>query len=133
MDKLAKQLRDDANSIECQVSDELDMRIRASLEGVKLDVPARSRQRSRSPVFWWASSLTGVAAATALIVLVNLAPPEQTPAVTEPAPQALVIPTISWQAETAVLTSPLEQEFEDLQSDLKKAEEAVRQDIERLF
>ena len=43
------------------------------------------------------------------------------------------MPTIRWQTETVVLTSPLEQEFEDLQSDLKKAEEAVRQDIERLF
>jgi predicted ATP-grasp superfamily ATP-dependent carboligase len=52
---------------------------------------------------------------------------------TEPAAQPLAIPSIRWQAETAVLTSPLEQEIEDLQSDLKKAEEAVRRDIERLF
>jgi hypothetical protein len=31
------------------------------------------------------------------------------------------------------LTSPLEQEIDDLQSDLKKAEELVKQDIDRLF
>jgi len=133
MDKLARQLRDDANSIECRVSDELDMRIRASLEGVSPDVPAEPQRRPRSQAFWWASSLTGVAAAAVLIAVINLVPPGPTDPVTEPAPQALVIPTISWKAETAVLTSPLEQEYEDLQSDLRKAEEALRQDIERLF
>jgi hypothetical protein len=33
----------------------------------------------------------------------------------------------------AAPTSPLEIEFENLQADLKKAEEAVKQDIDRLF
>ena len=74
-----------------------------------------------------------MAAAAVIIAVINVAPYEPPTSVTEPAPQALVIPTISWKAETAVLTSPLEQEYEDLQSDLRKAEEAVRQDIERLF
>lgn len=133
MDKLARQLRDDAERIECRVSDELDRRIRASLEGIQPHVGKTPGPRPRSQAFWWASSLTGVAAAVTLIAVVNLAPPDPAPAVTEPAPQALVIPTINWKAETAVLTSPLEQEIEDLQSDLKKAEDALRQDIERLF
>lgn len=133
MDKLAKQLRDDAKSIDCQVSEELDRRIRASLESVEPEAVSRQGRVSRSPVFWWASSLTGIAAAVALIAVINTAPRETAPTMTEPAPQPLAIPTIRWQAETAVLTSPLEQEIEDLQSDLKKAEEAVRRDIERLF
>ena len=133
MDKLARQLRSDAERIDCTVSDELDRRIRASLEGIEPEASPKTPQTSRSPLFWWASSLTGVAVATALIVTINLLPVEPVPTATEPAPQTLVMPTIRWQAETAVLTSPLEQEFEDLQSDLKKAEEAVRQDIERLF
>jgi hypothetical protein len=132
MDKLAKQLRDDANKIDCLISDELDQRIRASLEGVKPEVDGRSRLGAPSPAFWWASSLTGAAAAVALIVLINSSP-ESTPTMTEPAPQPLVIPSVRWRTETAVLTSPLEQEMDDLQSDLRKAEEAVRQDIERLF
>lgn len=132
MDKLAKQLKDDAASIECPISDDFDKRLRASLEGVRPETGSRPRPDARSPLFWWASSLTGAAAAVLLIVMINTSP-DMPPAVTEPAPQPLVIPTIRWQAETAVLTSPLEQEMEDLQSDLKKAEEAVRQDIERLF
>ena len=133
MDKLARQLREDAGKIECEVSAQLDSRIRASLEGVQPEVSARPRRESKSFSFWWASSLTGVAAAIAVIVLVNLQAPTPLPAVTEPAPQAFVVPTIEWHAETAVLTMPLEQEIVDLQADLKKAEDAVRQDIDRLF
>ncbi len=133
MDKLARQLREDAEKIECAVSDELDRRIRASLEATEPDAPATAKRKPRSPSFWWASSLTGVAAAAAIIAVINVAPPEPGIPVTEPSPQALVIPTISWKAETAVLTSPLEQEYEDLKSDLEKAEEALRKDIERLF
>ena len=63
MDKLAKQLRDDAGNIECRVSDELDRRILASLEATQPDVQAAQPRIARSPRFWWASSLTGVAAA----------------------------------------------------------------------
>jgi hypothetical protein len=133
MDKLAKQLREDANSIDSQVSDELDRRIRASLESVEPESVSGRGRSARSPVFWWASSLTGVAAAVALIAVINTTPVETTQTMTEPVAQPLAIPSIRWQAETAVLTSPLEQEIEDLQSDLKKAEEAVRRDIERLF
>lgn len=133
MDKLAKKLRDDANRIECSVSEELDGRIRASLEGIQPEPVQRPRRESKSFTFWWASSLTGVAAAIAMIAFINLQTPEPGPAATESNPQPLVIPTIRWQTEAAVLTSPLEQEFEDLQADLKKAEEAVKQDIDRLF
>ncbi|MDJ0812920.1 MAG: hypothetical protein QNJ23_04275 [Woeseiaceae bacterium] len=133
MDKLAKRLREDAAHIECAVSDELDDRIRASLENIKPQQPAEPRRSARPPAFWWASSLTGVAAAIVLIAVLNLQEPEPAIPTTEPVAQQLVIPSIEWQAETAVLVSPLEQEFEDLQSDLKKAEEALREDIERLF
>jgi hypothetical protein len=133
MDKLAKQLRDDAHRIECSVSEELDDRIRASLEGIQPEPVQRPRRESKSFTFWWASSLTGVAAAIAMIAFINLQAPGSGPAQTESNPQPLIIPTVRWHTETAVLTSPLEQEFEDLQADLKKAEEAVKQDIDRLF
>jgi hypothetical protein len=133
MDKLAKRLREDAAHIECTVSDELDDRIRASLGNIDPQPPAEPQRARRPLAFWWASSLTGVAAAIVLIAVVNLQGPAVVTTTTEPVAQPLVIPSIEWQAETAVLVSPLEQEFEDLQSDLKKAEEAVRQDIERLF
>jgi hypothetical protein len=133
MDKLAKQLREDAHSIECPVSEELDDRIRASLEGMQPEAGSRSRRESRPFSFWWASSLTGVAAAIAVITVINLQAPGPGPNLNESNSQPLVIPTVQWHTETAVLTGPLEQEFEDLQADLKKAEEAVKQDIDRLF
>ena len=133
MDKFAKQLRDDAHRIECSVSEELDDRIRASLEGIQPEAGQRLRRESKSSSFWWASSLTGVAAAIVAIAFINLQVPDPGPDSTESNSQPLVIPTIQWHTETAVLTSPLEQEFEDLQADLKKAEEAVKQDIDRLF
>ena len=133
MDNLAKRLREDAAQIECAVSEQLDDRIRASLENIQPQQPAQPERKARPPGFWWASSLTGVAAAIALIAIVNLQSPTPGTPTTEPVSQPLVIPSIQWQAETAVLVSPLEQEYENLQSDLEKAEEALRQDIERLF
>lgn len=131
MDKLAQRLREDAERIEATVSDELDARIQASLAGAQPEKPATDRRPSRSPLFWFASSLTGIAAALAVIAIVNLQQPDLV--VPEATPQPFELPSVRWHAETAVLTSPLEQEIEDLRSDLERAEEAVRQDIERLF
>lgn len=133
MDKLAKRLREDAAGIDANVSEELDNRIRASLQGLTPERTADTAQPRRPALFWWASSLTGVAAALALIVVVNLQSPEPVPVVSDTAAEPLVLPKIEWNAEAAVFTSPLEQEMEDLQADLKKAEQAVKQDIDRLF
>lgn len=129
MDKLADRLRRDAERIEVSVSDELDHRISASLRGVAPDSEAASRVASRRPaLFWWASSVTGVAAAAAVIVIVNLASPE-VPVTVTPATISASVPAIDWKAETAVLTSPLQQELDALQSDIRKAEEKIRADI----
>lgn len=131
MDNLAKRLREDAERIECTVSEELDERIWASLHGITPEPVVQAKPKSFS--FWFASTLTGVAAAIAFIAIVNLQAPEPGVAPTQPTPTALILPMIELKAKTAVLTAPLEQEFEDLQSDIKKAEEAVKQDIDRLF
>ena len=133
MDKLAKRLRDDADSIDATISEDLDERIRASLHGVTPERTGERRPVARAPWFWWASSLTGLAAAILLIVIVNLRGPQPVPVAEETAPPPLVLPKIEWNAKAAVFTSPLEQEIEDLQSDLEKAEDAVKQDIDRLF
>ena len=133
MDKLAERLRDDAASIEAKISEELDARIDASLQGIEPEHAARPAAGTTPRWFWWASSLTGVAAALALIAIVNLRAPEPAPAVAEAPVNPLVLPDIEWRTKPAVLTVPLEQEIEDLQSDLKKAEEAVKEDIDRLF
>ena len=133
MDKLAKRLRDDAERIDVTISEELDGRILASLEGVRPERAVAPAPVSGPRWFWWASSLTGVAAALVLIAVVNLRAPEPVPAVAEAPVKPMVLPAIEWRTQPAVLTSPLEQEIEDLQSDLKKAEEAVKEDIDRLF
>jgi hypothetical protein len=135
MDKLAEQLRADAARIDSSISPELDARIRASLQGVTPEPAAQRPPKRESKSFssWWMSSLTGVAAALVLIVVVNLQAPDPAPVVSNSTPQPLILPAIEWHARTAVLTSPLEQEIDNLQSDLKKAEEAVKQDIDRLF
>ena len=128
MDKLARQLRDDAKRIDVSVSEELDRRITASLQGV---TPERTDRRpvlaARPPLFWWASTITGVAAAVAVIAIANWRAPDQ------PAPPPLniaaTIPAIDLKAESAMLTGPLQEELDRLQSDLKKAEEKVKRDI----
>ena len=133
MDKLAKRLREDAERIDASISPELDDRIRASLQGVRPETPRAPASAARPRWFWLASTVTGATAAVAAIVVINLRAPEPVPVVAESSAPPLVLPDIQWRAETAVLTSPLEQEIEDLQSDLKKAEEAVKEDIDRLF
>ena len=129
MDKLANRLKHDADRIDVTVSEELDHRITSSLQGITPEhVADTPRERARPVGFWWASSLTGIAAAAAVITLVNL----QQARVTEPATPTDVVaavPVVDWQAESAALTGPLQEELENLQSDLKKAEQKVREDI----
>jgi hypothetical protein len=128
MDKLAKQLRADAERIDATVSAELDRRIDASLRAVTPEAEARRPAPiARPPLFWWASTLTGIAAAIAVIAIVNLRTPEQQ----ERTPVDLVatVPPLDLKAETAMLTAPLHEELDRLQSDFKKAEEKVKQDI----
>ena len=129
MDKLAKRLRDDAARIDVNVSDELDRRIEASLLAV---TPELADQRpvtpARPPMFWWASTITGIAAAVAVIAIMNWQAPQQ-PAADVPLNIVAVVPEIDLKAEAAVLTNPLRKELDDLESDLKKAEEKVRREI----
>ena len=136
MDKLATLLKDDAESIDVEISEQLDRRIVASLHGVSPDLPEAAAVSRRPAVFWWASSLTGIAAALAVIAIVNSQSPvdnssEIVAGVTpEMSPVAVATtPIIDWKIESAMLTRPLQRELEDLQSDLKKAEEKVKDDI----
>ncbi len=124
MDKLARQLREDAAKINVEVSAELDDRIRASLQGVTPEQPRDSLPPVKPRSMWWASSLTGIVAVAALILVLNLNEPESVPPRND-----IVVPSIStpdWIFENAMMTEPLEQELADLEADLKKAEEAVK-------
>jgi hypothetical protein len=129
MDKLALKLREDADKIEVGISDELDHRIEASLRAAGPAKPVRPVPRARPPWFWAASALTGATAAIAVIVIVNLSGIDEPAA---PAPTIVAaepMPLLDLDTEAVMLTAPLQQELEDLQSDLKKAEEKVRRDI----
>ena len=134
MDKLQQALNDDAAKIRAEVSPELDQRIQASLTGISPERPAR-RPARRPLLPWWASSLTGVAAAIGVIVLVNSgvfapAPPAPDSAVANvngTLPTSPVVPELT--ARAAVLAGPLEQELENLEADIRKAGQAVRADI----
>ncbi len=121
------QLREDAAAINVEVSAELDDRIRASLQGVTPERPRESLPPAKPRSMWWASSLTGIAAAAALILVVNFNQPEPV----APQGETLVVPMLAPDLifEKAMMTTPLEQELEDLEADLKKAEEAVKKEI----
>jgi hypothetical protein len=136
MDKLERRLRDDAAMIRADVSAELDERIRASLEAAAETRGAGQRPRRprrESPRLWfWASTLTGLAAALALVVVLN---PRQQPADTVPTAEILVsvppapVTMPALNARTAVLTAPLEEELDDLEADIEKARDVVRKDL----
>ena len=130
MDKFTNRLREDAARIDAEISPELDTRIQASLHNTS-PVPARQRSRpARSHTFWLASTLTGAVGALALIAIVNRDSGEIAPQVTaDNAVQQITLPEVDLKAEAAMLTGPLADELEKLQQDIKKAEEAVRDDV----
>ena len=140
MDKLAEKLKADAERIDVSVTEELDYRIDASLRGIAQVQPEPKPQQGRPPLFWWASSLTGAAAALVVLAIINshsqsddgVETTTGVPVVdttTVALPPLSNVPTIDWKTESAMLTEPLRQELENLQSDLKKAEEKVKEDI----
>ena len=127
MDKLAEQLRADADDIQAPISKELDARIEASLHAATQ--PERPERPARPAWFLWASSLTGIAAAAAVLVLMNR--PAEVPA---PAPVMVApIEIVDWNLSNAVLTKSLDDELEAIESDLKKAEQIVREDLDDIF
>ena len=139
MDNLAHQLRKDATDIHVDVSPELDYRIRASLEGITPEPPKKARPE-RSAAFWWASSLTGLAAAMIVITVMNLNAPTagpqpvaEAPTVTEEAQEFELLPRLPLKAESAMIESPLEQEFKDIQSDIEKAKKELEDKVDLIL
>jgi hypothetical protein len=134
MGEFEKRLKRDADEIEATVSPALRARIDASLHGVQPIRPARAR--SASAGLWWASSLTGLAAAVMIIAVVNWnrPAPETAPTVADnPQPAVTEPPPVTLDIRTAEFTSPLEEELERLQSDIEKARRSVRDDLDFTF
>ena len=136
MDKLAQRLKKDAQALDAPISAELENRIEATLRASEPHRPDRAVASRRPALFWWASSLTGVAAAAIVLVIVNVLQPDRHPVPPSVASTALHDattgagrPVVPLNVESAVLTAPLQQELVDLQADLKKAQQQVRRDI----
>ena len=131
MENFEDRLRRDAENIRAVVSPELDDRIRASLESTAPLSPD-TRPRQRPGWFWIASSLTGAAAALALIAVLNVneQPTPSAPVSTMPNVAAISMPQLD--VRPAMLGS-LETELENLKGDLKKAEQVVRDDIDKIL
>ncbi|GEM_PF-800102 len=132
MDDLETRLRDDARRIDARVSPELDDRIRASLNAIADDV-ARPVPKSRPRwTMWLASGLTGVALAAAVLAIINQPPEETESRPTVPVAAATSTPPFAMpvlRAESAMLTTPLEHELDKLEADLRKARDAVEEDM----
>jgi len=140
MDEFENRLKRDAEDIRAEVSPELRARIDASLRATEQIRPVPA-SRASGVNLWWASSLTGLAAAILVIVLINwnrptteLAPAEQVAERTVPVAvddlQGLNPP---WLVKTADFASPLEEELAKLQADIERARETVKKDIDFSF
>lgn len=138
MDEFEKRLKQDAAAIDAEIGPELKRRLDASLQAVE-PLPDAAVRKQVSTRLWWASSLTGLAAAIAVIAILNWnrpgseTPPEPVAGSTVPdLVEPLVVPP-GLDVRTADFTSPLETELENLRSDMKKARETVRDDLDFTF
>ena len=139
MDEFEQRLKRDAEDIRGRISPELRSRIDASLRATEQIRPV-PESRASGMNLWWASSLTGLAAAIVVIVLINwnrpvteIVPPE--PIASETVPdyideiQSFYLP----QIKTAEFTKPLEEELLRLQADIERTRENVKEDIDFTF
>ncbi len=137
MDEFENRLKRDAEEIRAGISPELRTRIDASLRATEQIRPVPESPATGMNL-WWASSLTGLAAAVIVIVLINwnrptneLVPVEAVASVPDNINenQGLYRP----QLKTADFTRPLEEELIRLQADIERARQNVREDIDFTF
>ena len=137
MDKLERQLREDAGRIKADLSPALQERIRASLEATRPVDNTPRKTQTPGTTLWWASSLTGLTAAALVILFVNwnsaIDPIEDQPVSATPRTILSIPGNFPLNVETAVWATPLEEELKNLQSDLEKARENVERDLRISF
>ena len=139
MDEFENRLKRDAADIEVAISPELRLRIDASLRATEQIRPVAEAKTSGMNL-WWASSLTGLAAAVAVIVLINwnrpvtdVMPPELADRTTVPEYTGEIPDLYRPQIKAADFTKPLEDELARLQADIERARENVKEDIRFSF
>jgi len=142
MDEFEKRLKRDAQGIDADISPQLASRIEASLRSVERIESLRQKGSATSNL-WWASSLTGLAAAAAVIALLNWNRPDPEPLLPEQTAFQVVPDAREYlqqiqgrlplRAETADFKHGLEDELLKLQADFEKARENVNRDIDFTF
>ena len=145
MDELKKRLIEDAGEIEVVVSPELQRRIDASLNAARETRSVAGGRPEKRNSLWLISSLTGLAAAALVILVIGwnrqpeLAAQEQVAGQqVQAADESLlegwdIMDGLSLNIESADLTRSLEDELVNLQSDLEKARQSVEQDVKFNF
>lgn len=147
MDEFEKQLKRDAEHIRAEPSNELQVRIDASLRTVREMESAAglsTKPLAQTTSFWTISSLTGLVAAALVLVVMEryrdepVVPVEASVDVEEPAldagiPDEWLVSEFPLKLKSADLTRSLEQELLDLQSDLERARKNVEEDVKNSF
>ena len=146
MDELKSRLKQDADAIRTETSAELRARIDASLYTARETIPPSPIPQPRSMSLWFASSITGLTAALLIVLLVNWNKPvgpdvssvsagnQTTPENSVYLPDGLQMgEEFLLNVESADLTRSLEEELNNLQSDLEKAKENVERDVKFAF
>lgn len=131
MDKLDRQLKDDAAAIEAQVTPALRQRIDASLRAARAAPRAVGRPPRRRLRLGPLGSFAGVTAAGLLLVVLLRQPGAPPPAPLSPTPAYVLQspPVVPLSIRQAGLTQPLQVELESLQADLEKVRETVERDL----
>ncbi|HZD52305.1 MAG TPA: hypothetical protein VE175_04615 [Woeseiaceae bacterium] len=130
MDEMEKRLKRDAARIRARVPPDVSARVQASLS--RATEPGRPTPRTISLGLWLAASLSGAAAAALLLLLLphaDRSPPPEPLARSVPLPRSIA-GEFPLEVKTAELTAPLEQELDNLQSDIEKAREQVKEDLD---
>jgi hypothetical protein len=150
MDELKTRLIEDAGEIEAVVSPELQRRIDASLNAARETRSVAGGRPEKRNSLWLISSLTGLAAAALVILVIGWNRQPETAAqeqiagrqVTGQQVQAAdesslegwdIMDGLSLNIESADLTRSLEDELVNLQSDLEKARQSVERDVKFNF
>lgn len=140
MDEFEKRLKRDAEAIDASISPQLQERLAASLHAAGRDVPVAQRRTPGFSRLWIASSLTGLAAAAAVMVFMYRVEPE----VVEPPVIAETVPdyrdymeqlqeNLPLRTETVEFADGLEEELTRLKADMLKARETVSRDLDFTF
>ena len=139
MDEFEDRLKRDAVDIQVAISPELRLRIDASLRATEQIRPVPEATASGMNL-WWVSSLTGLAAAIAVIVLINwnrpvteVMPPDVADSKTVPDYAGEIPDLYRPQIKAADFTRPLEDELARLQTDIERARRNAKEGIEFSF